>query len=107
MLTRPGLQENWRRTGDCRCTVTNGAKTTPSEVGVRAERRRARPDAEEESEMGDTQRPRDLLPSDPLLLTPEEAATVLRVGRTTAYALMKAGELPRTNTACSKSPPTQ
>ncbi len=31
--------------------------------------------------------------SDPLLLTPEEAATVLRIGRTTIYALMKAGEL--------------
>jgi excisionase family DNA binding protein len=28
-----------------------------------------------------------------LLLTPEEAATLLRVGRTTVYALMKAGEL--------------
>jgi excisionase family DNA binding protein len=28
-----------------------------------------------------------------LLLTPEEAATVLHVGRTTVYALMKAGEL--------------
>src|SRR4051794_21821819 len=31
--------------------------------------------------------------SDPLLLTPEEAAEVLLVGRTTVYALMKAGEL--------------
>jgi excisionase family DNA binding protein len=28
-----------------------------------------------------------------LLLTPEEAATVLRVGRTTVYALMKTGDL--------------
>jgi excisionase family DNA binding protein len=28
-----------------------------------------------------------------LLLTPEEAATVLRIGRTTVYALMKTGEL--------------
>ena len=43
--------------------------------------------------MGDAQRPRDLLSGDPLLLTPEEAAAVLRVGRTTIYALMKAGEL--------------
>ena len=30
---------------------------------------------------------------DPSLLTPEEAAQVLRIGRTTIYALMKAGEL--------------
>jgi excisionase family DNA binding protein len=44
-------------------------------------------------EMGDAQRPREPVPRDPLLLTPEEAATVLRLGRTTVYALMKAGEL--------------
>ena len=43
--------------------------------------------------MGDVQRPREPVSSDPLLLTPEEAAEVLRVGRTTIYALMKAGEL--------------
>ena len=43
--------------------------------------------------MGDTQRPREPVSSDPLLLTPEEAAAVLRVGRTTVYALMKAGDL--------------
>ncbi len=43
--------------------------------------------------MGDAQRPREPVSSDPLLLTPEEAATVLRLGRTTVYALMKAGEL--------------
>ena len=43
--------------------------------------------------MGDAQRPRDLLSGHPLLLTPEEAAAVLRVGRTTIYALMKAGDL--------------
>jgi excisionase family DNA binding protein len=29
----------------------------------------------------------------PLLLTPEEAAKALRVGRTTVYALMKSGDL--------------
>jgi excisionase family DNA binding protein len=33
------------------------------------------------------------LTKDQLLLTPEEAARVLRVGRTTVYALMKIGEL--------------
>src|SRR4051812_14849829 len=43
--------------------------------------------------MGDAQRPREPVSSDPLLLTPEEAATLLRVGRTTVYALMKTGEL--------------
>jgi excisionase family DNA binding protein len=43
--------------------------------------------------MGDAQRPREPVSSDPLLLTPEEAATVLHLGRTTVYALMKAGDL--------------
>ncbi|MGY1885157.1 helix-turn-helix domain-containing protein [Blastococcus sp. SYSU DS0753] len=43
--------------------------------------------------MSDAQRPREPVSSDPLLLTPEEAATVLRIGRTTVYALMKAGNL--------------
>jgi excisionase family DNA binding protein len=43
--------------------------------------------------MGDPQSLRDVLASDPLLLTPVEAADVLSVGRTTIYALMKAGEL--------------
>jgi excisionase family DNA binding protein len=36
---------------------------------------------------------RDVLAGSPLLMTPEEAATALRIGRTTVYALMKAGEL--------------
>jgi excisionase family DNA binding protein len=39
------------------------------------------------------QRLRDVLANEPLLLTPKEAATVLRVGRTTVYALMKSGDL--------------
>ena len=43
--------------------------------------------------MGDPERLHDVLASNPLLLTPEEAATVLRIGRTTIYALIKAGAL--------------
>ncbi len=43
--------------------------------------------------MGDPQPPREVLAAALLLLTPEEAGTVLRIGRTTVYALMKAGEL--------------
>jgi excisionase family DNA binding protein len=43
--------------------------------------------------VSDPQLLQDVLASDPLLLTPEEAATILRIGRTTVYALMKAGEL--------------
>ena len=43
--------------------------------------------------MSDAQRPWEPVSSDPLLLTPEEAATVLRLGRTKVYALMKAGDL--------------
>ena len=41
----------------------------------------------------DPQRLRDLLAGERLLLTPEEAAELLRVGRTTVYALIKAGDL--------------
>ncbi|MGY1826251.1 helix-turn-helix domain-containing protein [Blastococcus sp. SYSU DS0541] len=36
---------------------------------------------------------RDAMAADWLLLTPGEAAEVLRIGRTTVYALMKSGEL--------------
>ena len=43
--------------------------------------------------MPDPQRSRDVLAADPLLLTPEEAAKLLSVGRTTVYALIKAGDL--------------
>src|SRR3954470_9897567 len=37
--------------------------------------------------------PRNAAAAESLLLSPEEAATLLRVGRTTVYALMKAGDL--------------
>jgi excisionase family DNA binding protein len=57
-----------------------------------AERRRAGRNAEEEVDMGQPQPQQDLA-GDQLLLTPEEAARLLRVGRTTVYALMKTGEL--------------
>lgn len=43
--------------------------------------------------MADEQRGQDEPVNDRLLLTPEEAAQVLRLGRTTIYALMKAGDL--------------
>ena len=43
--------------------------------------------------MGDPQPLRDVLAADRLLLTPEEAAKVLGIGRTTVYALMKCGDL--------------
>ncbi len=43
--------------------------------------------------MGDPQPPHQVLAAEALLLTPEEAARVLRVGQTTLYALMKAGDL--------------
>jgi len=43
--------------------------------------------------MTEADRPRDAGTAESLLLTPEEAATLLRAGRTTVYALMKAGDL--------------
>ena len=43
--------------------------------------------------MTEADRPWDEGVAESLLLTPEEAATLLRVGRTTVYALMKAGDL--------------
>ena len=43
--------------------------------------------------MGDPQSVPDRVATTALLLTPEEAAEVLRVSRTTLYALMKAGDL--------------
>lgn len=46
-----------------------------------------------EDHMANPRRLRDVLSSDRLLLTPEEAADLLRVGRTTVYALMKTGGL--------------
>ena len=46
-----------------------------------------------EDEMSDVERLHDESAGDALLLTPEEAAKLLRLGRTTVYALMKAGDL--------------
>ena len=43
--------------------------------------------------MGNPQPLREVMAADRLLLTPEEAAKVLRVGRTTVYALIKSGDL--------------
>jgi excisionase family DNA binding protein len=43
--------------------------------------------------MNDPEPLRDVLVGSPLLMTPEEAATALRIGRTTMYALMTAGDL--------------
>lgn len=43
--------------------------------------------------MGDPKPLNDVPAADALLLTPEEAAEVLRVGRTTIFALIKAGDL--------------
>ena len=43
--------------------------------------------------MSDPQPLRDIMAAGRLLLTPEEAAEALRVGRTTVYALMRSGEL--------------
>src|SRR3954452_1494521 len=89
----PGLQKDRRGTGPPPCSVTNRLRVAPSPGGLPrrtpahgAGRRGGR-------HMGDAQRPREPVSSDPLLLTTEEAATVLRLGRTTIYALMKAGEL--------------
>lgn len=43
--------------------------------------------------MTEADRPRHEGAAESLLLTPEEAAVLLRIGRTTVYALMKASEL--------------
>ncbi|SES66977.1 helix-turn-helix domain-containing protein [Geodermatophilus poikilotrophus] len=43
--------------------------------------------------MGDPEPLQDILARSSLLLTPEEAAIVLNIGRTKVYALMKAGDL--------------
>ena len=60
----------------CTAAVTQQRATDPGEV-----------------DMGDPQPHRGVMAADRLLLTPEEAARVLRIGRTTVYALMKSGDL--------------
>ncbi len=52
--------------------------------------------------MSDAQRPQEPLSSGSLLLTPEEAAEVLRVGRTTIYA--STPEPPTVRTSWSTTP---
>jgi len=51
------------------------------------------PDRTESDELTGNPQRRDVGTSDPLLLTPEEAAEALRIGRTTLYALLKGGEV--------------
>ena len=53
--------------------------------------------------MGDPESLQDMLTKSPLLLTPEDAAKVLRIGRTTVYALMKAGDLRPVHTGPHRS----
>jgi excisionase family DNA binding protein len=74
----------------CRQSGENGAfsgRRAAPDDGVRVRTPR------EEDDMTDPERVQGELTSNPLLLTPEEAAKLLRVGRTTVYALMKTGEL--------------
>jgi excisionase family DNA binding protein len=62
-------------------------------AGAAVETTAGRTENEEGHDMGDPEPLHDLLAGSPLLLTPEEAATALRIGRTTVYALMKVGDL--------------
>jgi excisionase family DNA binding protein len=73
----------------CQQSHRNGAFST----GRHAPNGGAHERSPEEEAMSEPQRLPDVLAEDPLLLTPEEAARLLRVGRTTVYALMKAGDL--------------
>src|SRR4051812_16714866 len=89
---RPGLQGNRRKTGTSPCIVTNRPKVAPF------------PDEGAAPNAGAGGQPptrarwatrNDLVSrcAATRCCSPEEAATVLRLGRTTVYALMKAGEL--------------
>jgi hypothetical protein len=82
-----GRRRNWRRTRDRACTATDRTTTAPEQADIsrRTPARECRT-LHEESDMGDDQqRLRELVAADQLLLTPEEAAHVLWIGRTTIY----------------------
>jgi excisionase family DNA binding protein len=72
--------------------VINRASLAPS-AGKTDRPDGGRPNFRQEGNVADPELLGDTPASDRLLLTPEEAAAALHVGRTTVYALMKAGEL--------------
>src|SRR3954452_23282588 len=76
-----------------RLAVSNCPELGPSRAGRPALNGGVHERSPKEEAMSRPQRLRDVLAEDPLLMTPEEAARLLRVGRTTVYALMKAGDL--------------
>src|SRR3712207_5453046 len=91
-MTRPCTSIRQKSRRSLFSIVHEGSKgTLPHGTPCHRWRARGRARPNQESEMSDPQR--EIWSSDALLLTPEEAARVLRVGRTTVYALLKAGDL--------------